>query len=119
MLLLTRKLCIARKRVQSNLVLTLWPEFLRKLVPRNIATFARSMGAHTRCTILEIAVSSRKTELKKTNFCTAKKGGKKPNPTKQFFMQLSKILNQLEKVIKKNDTKKRKRHCSNSDSDSK
>ena len=46
----------------------------------------------------------------KSNFCTAKKSGKKPNPTKQSFAHLSKKLDQLEKVIKKKDTMKRKRH---------
>jgi hypothetical protein len=39
----------------------------------------------------------------KSNFRAAKKGGKKPNPTKQSFAQLSKILDKLEKVIKKRD----------------
>jgi hypothetical protein len=37
----------------------------------------------------------------KSDFCAAKKGGKKPNPVKQSFAQLSEILNKLEKVIKK------------------
>ncbi len=54
----------------------------------------------------------------KFNFHAAKRGGKKPNPTKQSFVQLSKKLDKLEKVIKKKDTKKRKRHNSDSDSDS-
>ena len=54
----------------------------------------------------------------KSNFRAAKKGGKKPNPTKQSFLQLSEKVNKLEKVIKKKDTKKRKRRRSNSDSDS-
>jgi hypothetical protein len=56
--------------------------------------------------------------MEKSNFCTAKKGGKKPNPTKQSFMQLSEKLDKLEKVLKKKDTKKRKRRRSDSDSDS-
>jgi hypothetical protein len=47
----------------------------------------------------------------KSDFRAAKKGGRKPNPTKQSFAK-------LEKVIKKKDTKKRKRHSSDSDSDS-
>jgi hypothetical protein len=55
----------------------------------------------------------------KSDFRAAKKGGKKPNPTKQSFVQLSKKLDKLEKVMKKKDTKKRKRHSSNSNSDSK
>jgi hypothetical protein len=54
----------------------------------------------------------------KSNFRATKKGGKKPNPTKQSFTQLSKKLDKLEKVLKKRDTKKRIRRSSNSDSDS-
>ncbi len=56
MLLAMRKLCTARKRVQSNLVLTIVPESQRKLIPRNIVAFARSMGRHSQRTILDIAV---------------------------------------------------------------
>ncbi len=56
--------------------------------------------------------------MEKANFRAAKKGGKKPNPTKQSFAQLSEKLDKLEKVLKKRDTKKRKRRRSNSDSDS-
>jgi hypothetical protein len=56
-----RKLPSTRK-VASNLALKLRPKFLRKLTPRNIATFARSMGAHTWCTIPEIAIGLRKME---------------------------------------------------------
>ena len=52
----------------------------------------------------------------KSDFCAANKGGKKPNPTKRSFPQLSKKLDQLEKVIKKKDTKKQKHCCSNSNS---
>jgi hypothetical protein len=54
----------------------------------------------------------------KSDFCAAKKGGKKPNPMKQSFAQLSKKLDKLEKVLNKKDTKKRKRRRSDSDSDS-
>jgi hypothetical protein len=53
----------------------------------------------------------------KSNFGTAKKG-KKNNPTRQSFAQLSKKLDKLEKVLKKKDTKKRKRRCGDSNSDS-
>ncbi len=38
MLLTTRKLLTARRRVHSNLILTIAPESQRKLMPRNIAT---------------------------------------------------------------------------------
>jgi len=54
----------------------------------------------------------------KSDFRTAKKGGKNPNPAKQSFAQLSDKLEKLEKVLKKRDTKKRKRRCSDSNSDS-
>ncbi len=54
----------SNKWVRSNLVLTTVPESRRKLVPRNTVTFARSMGAHTRSTIIVIAVVLRKTEQK-------------------------------------------------------
>jgi hypothetical protein len=54
----------------------------------------------------------------KADFRAAKKGGKKPNPMKQSFAQLSKKLDKLEKVLKKRDVKKQKRHRSNSNSDS-
>ena len=54
----------------------------------------------------------------KSNFRAAKKGGKKPNPIEQSFAQLSERSDEFKKVIEKKDTKKRKRRCSNSDSDS-
>ena len=54
----------------------------------------------------------------KSDFRAAKKGGKKPNPTKQSFTQLSKKMDKLEKVIKKKGTKKQKRLRSYSDSGS-
>ena len=37
----------------------------------------------------------------KANFWAAKKAGKKPNPAKQLFVQLSKELDKLEKTLKK------------------
>jgi hypothetical protein len=54
----------------------------------------------------------------KSNFCTAKKGAKKPNPTKQSFMQLSEKMDRLEKAIKKQDATWTKNCHSNCDSDS-
>jgi hypothetical protein len=57
--------------------------------------------------------------MEKSNFRAAKKGGKKPNPTKQSFAQLSEKLDKLEKVLKKRDTKKRKHRSSDSNSISK
>jgi hypothetical protein len=54
----------------------------------------------------------------KSDFRAAKKGGKKPNPVKQSFAQLSKKLDKLEKVIKKKDTTTQTRRSSDSGSDS-
>ncbi len=55
----------------------------------------------------------------KANFRTAKKAGKKSNPAKQSFAQLSKKLDKLEKTLKKASHKSKKRHRDNSNSDSK
>ena len=114
-LLATRKLCTARRRVRNDLVLTIAPESQRKLVLRNIVTFARSMGARSRCTILEIAVGLRKMKRENPISAPLRKAERNPIPS---FAQLSKKLDKFEKVIKKNDTKKRKRCSSDSDSNS-
>ncbi len=39
--------------------------------------------------------------MARANFCVAKKAGKKPNPAKQLFAQLSKKLDKLEKTLRK------------------
>jgi hypothetical protein len=54
----------------------------------------------------------------KANFHAAKKAGRKPNPTKHSFAQLSKKLDKLEKTLKKASLKSKKccRDDSNSDS---
>jgi hypothetical protein len=54
----------------------------------------------------------------KADFRTAKKAGKKPNPAKQLFAQLSKKLDRLEKTLKKASHTSKKRHRDYSDSDS-
>jgi hypothetical protein len=54
----------------------------------------------------------------KANFRAAKKAGKKPNPAKQSFAQLSKKLDHLQKTIKKVSHKSKKHRMDNSDSDS-
>jgi hypothetical protein len=50
-------------------------------------------------------------------FRTAKKAGKKPNPAKQSFAQLSKKLDKLEKTLKKASLKSKKHHRDDSNSD--
>jgi hypothetical protein len=54
----------------------------------------------------------------KANFRTTKKAGKKPNPEKQLFAQLSKKLDKLEKFLKKASLKSKKRRRDDSHSDS-
>ncbi len=55
----------------------------------------------------------------KANFRAAKKAGKKPNPAKQFFAQLSKKLDKLKKFLKKASLKSKKCRRKDRDSDSK
>jgi hypothetical protein len=55
----------------------------------------------------------------KSNFCTAKKGSKKANSVNQNFVQLSKMLEKLEKALKKSSKKLQKRQYEDSDSHSK
>jgi hypothetical protein len=59
-----------------------------------------------------------KDRMVKANFCATKKAGKKPNPAKQSFAQLSKKLDKLEKTLKKASHKSEKHHRDDSDSDS-
>ena len=58
----------------------------------------------------------KKDRMAKANFCNAKKAGKKPNPAKQSFAQLSKTLDKLEKTLKKASLKSKKHHRDNSNS---
>jgi hypothetical protein len=55
----------------------------------------------------------------KANFCAPKKAGKKPNPAKQSFAQLSNKLDKLEKSLKKASLKSNKSRRNDSNSDSK
>jgi hypothetical protein len=55
----------------------------------------------------------------KADFRAAKKAGKKPNPAKQLFAQLSKKLDKLEKTLKKASHKSKKCHRDDSNSNSK
>jgi hypothetical protein len=57
--------------------------------------------------------------MAKTDFRAAKKAGKKPNPAKQSFAQLSKKLDKMEKTLKKASHKSKKHRRDDSNSDSK
>ncbi len=57
--------------------------------------------------------------MEKANFCAAMEGGKKLNPAKQSYVQLSEKLDKLEKAIEKQTAKLKKRHRDDGNSDSK
>ena len=75
-------------------------------------------GAHTTHATKDCC-KYEKDRMVKANFCTAKKAGRKPNPAKQLFTQLSKKLDKLEKNLKKASLKSKKRRRGDSNSDSK
>jgi hypothetical protein len=94
-----------------------------KLAPKEVL-FERSCklckkygGAHT-THATKNCCRYKKDRTVKANFCDAEKAGKKPNPAKQLFTQLSKKLDKLEKTLKRASHKSKKRHRDNSDPDS-
>jgi hypothetical protein len=103
---------------------TKWPiTGATKQVPKKVH-FERSCklckkhgGAHTTHATKDCC-RYKKDRMVKANFCTAKKAGKKPNPAKQLFAQLSKKLDKLEKSLKKASLKSMKHHRDNSNFDS-
>ncbi len=74
-------------------------------------------GAYTTHTTRECR-RFEKDEKEKSNFCAARKGGKKGNLVKSNFAQLTEKIEKLEKVLKKSSKKGKKRHYEDSDSDS-
>ncbi len=85
---------------------------------KSCALCKKNGGAHT----MHATKDCRKYEkdgTAKASSCAAKKAGKKPNPAKQSFAQLSKKLDKLEKTLKKASHKSKKRRRDDSDSDSK
>jgi hypothetical protein len=54
----------------------------------------------------------------KSNFCAAKKGGKKANPVNRNFVQLTKKIEKLKKALKKSSKKAQKRQYEDSNSNS-
>ncbi len=54
----------------------------------------------------------------KSDFCAAKKGGKKGNPVNHNFAQLTKKIKKLKKALKKSAKKGKKCHYKDSNSDS-
>jgi hypothetical protein len=118
---LERKLLRRARQEPSSPVLELRSRFPRKSVLRSLANYVKSMGAHIPCTLSRSVTSTRKREdgTVKANFHIAKKAGKKINPAKQSFAQLSKKLDKLEKSLKKASLKSKKHHRDDSNSNSK
>jgi hypothetical protein len=75
-----RKLLTRARKATSNLVPNLLPESQRNLAPRSTATYARGMGARTRCTIQEIFVSMARTKRRNTISTLPKKAERNPIP---------------------------------------
>ncbi len=97
LVLALRNLCTAIKRVRSNLVLTTVPESLYRETLRPCNKHGGTCTTHNSCDCRFFE----KYGTEKSDFHAAKKGGKKSNPIKQSFAQLSKNSDWLEKVIKK------------------
>jgi hypothetical protein len=74
-------------------------------------------GAHTTHATKDY-LKYEKDGMAKADFHAAKKAGKKSNPAKQSFTQLSKKLDKLEKTLKKASHKSKKCHRDDSDSNS-
>jgi hypothetical protein len=55
-----------------------------------------------------------KDRKEKSDFCAAKKGGKKGNPVNHNFVQLTKKIEKLEKALKKSDKNGKKHHYEDS-----
>ncbi len=106
-----------RKEIRDP-VRSLLTKIQRKLELRSIVTCPRNMGAHIPRTTHKSVIGTRKMETRNPISKQPKKGVKKTNPTKQSFVQLSEKLDKLEKAIKKRDTKRKKRRCSDTDSNS-
>jgi hypothetical protein len=68
------------KKGKKGQVLILRPAFPRKPVSQKNATYARSMGAHTRPTVPVSVVSMRKTELKSLVTALLRKAERKVIP---------------------------------------
>jgi hypothetical protein len=112
------------KASQKNKAGTKWPNtgatlrFPKKVhFEKSCELCKKHGGTHT----THLTKECRKYEkdgMLKPDFHAAKKAGKKPNPAKQLFAQLSKKLDCLEKTIKKASHKSKKHRRDDSDSDS-
>jgi hypothetical protein len=75
------------------------------------------MGVHTTHNTCECC-RFEKDRKEKSDFRTAKKGGKKGNPIKHNFAQLTEKMEKLKKALKKSGKKGKKRYYKDSNSDS-
>jgi hypothetical protein len=75
---LARKLPTRARKATSNLVPNLRPESKRKLAPRSIVTYARSMGVRILQTIQETVLSMTRTERRKLISAPPRKAERNP-----------------------------------------
>ncbi len=111
-----KKVSNRARKATSDLVLNLQLESQRKLAPRSIGTYTRSVGTRLLCTIRETIVRMRKTKRRNPISMPPRKAER--YPTRIFCVQLSKKLDKLEKALKKSSLKSKKRHYKDSDSNS-
>jgi hypothetical protein len=98
---LPKSLLTRARKGRNALVTRLQSECPRRFALRSIATCARS-----------------KDGKEKSDFRTAKRGGKKGNPVNHNFAQLTKKIKKLKKALKKSGKKGKKHHYEDSDSNS-
>jgi hypothetical protein len=91
----------------------------KKAISRSPANYAKKHGGTHTMHATKDCSRYKKDGTVKADFRATKKAGKKPNPAKQSFTQLSKKLDKLEKTLKKASLKSKKCHRHNSNSDSK
>jgi hypothetical protein len=114
-----RKLLTRTRQEPSSPVMVPQSRLTRKFVLRSFASCARNLGGVHTTHATKDCRKYEKDGTAKADFRAAKKAGKKPNPAKQLFIQLSNKLDKLEKTLKKASHKSKKCRRDNSNSDSK
>ncbi len=76
----TKKASAKMREEARDPVWSLLTKFLRKLIPRSIATCKRNMGVHIPCTTHKIVVGMRRTEMKNPMSKRPRKAQESPIP---------------------------------------
>jgi hypothetical protein len=91
---------------------------LKKLHTKELCNLCKKHGGMHTTHNRKDCCKYEKDGMEKSDFCTTKKGRKKPNLARYYFAQLSKKLEKIDKAIKKQGTKEKKCQRDDSDSDS-